>query len=401
MKGKFLLRRSILTSLIGLIIVIFVLGLVYFFSSNSLKPKDTALQIFNDCAGSAVKSQCYITKFGELSKNNPVPITLETLEDLKKLDSSVSYCHSIAHKIANAEVAKEPKNWMEVFEKVDLNACSRGFFHGILEGYTGFNPEFRLSSSSINNLCNELSENPKIVITGNTISRVCPHAAGHMLLVQENGNLDSSVGICKGTDSKFQFDCYIGIFMEYTVRDNLSEHGIAKKVFWDKANIAELKNICLENQENKAESACWEGIMPALANVYYSEPSSLKTFCESLPKGDKQNCLFKGTGEIALLQKDSSLKQNLLNLCGNFTEVEAEYKTCLSGVNFYIVSTRPEQLPELVLFCQNTANNLSQFCFGKIAENVQKYFTSQKQQMLCKTENENIKTFCRENLKII
>jgi hypothetical protein len=257
-----------------------------------------------------------------------------------------------------------------------------------------------LNANSINNLCESLSNNPKISIKGNTVVKVCPHAIGHMILVQEEGDLDSSINICKNVKDRFRIDCYLGIFMENTLRDNLSEHGIAQKINWDGKNLLILRSSCLKYLDQKISSACLQGITPAVATIFQNNLPGLKNFCKSLPKSEQKMCLYRGIGEISLWNHGANVSADLRAYCNNFTTPD-DYHICTEAVGFYFVSSRPEQTKDLITFCKSANFNEKENCLGKLAANIKSFFTNQKMQFFCHQESEDVKGFCKQYLKII
>ena len=353
----------------------------------SIKKEDSkarASNIFHSCSKNIKpKLTCYADYFSEFSKSNRIEYSLETLEELQKIDPQTNYCHGIAHKISASEVRKNPANWIDVFQKIDLNDCSTGFFHGVIEGHIATDPNFILDKNSITNICDQLKNSSND--SNNNRQDICNramHAIGHMLLVQEKGVTDKAGQICADLASDLQLNCFIGNYMEYAQREMLSEHKIAEKVAWSSKNVKELQDIC-NSLSGIAKKGCFRGIFTTFSSIATSNLNLLWQYCSQMQDLEElQACHMGGIGGIAVLASNGYAKEiKLDSLCSGFLQ-DSEYDLCLSQIIRSIIVGSPKNLDQLIEFCSRLNKNPTD-CFDKIKLFLDQYYDKKYIDKLC------------------
>lgn len=287
-------------------------------------------EFFDTCAAHANKTACYQDLFATFTSQHSLQEALILLQRLAKLDPSVKYCHPYAHKIAQEEVRKDPDKWLSVLENIDPFACTRGFFHGVIEAHIGSNPNFRLNAQTIKKICGIVQGDSKANLAYDTS---CSHATGHLLLVQTKGNIPEAISICSSLDDLNQYGCAEGVFMEDSNRENLVEHGIAERKKWDKNFIAERETYC-RTYQGKIASACYVTLADLYASVYEGDKVLLFSLCERAPTAfDKKRCFFEAAAFSTFLSVSRGNKRE--DLCDVLKD-DKQYDECVSFISTYL-----------------------------------------------------------------
>ncbi len=332
------------------------------FQSSVVNKELIAQQLYENCSQRGEKGKCYTDLFADIAKKYPLQISEEILHILQGKDTTVEYCHGIAHKIANIEVEKDSKNWLDLFRFVDLNACSRGYFHGVIEGYTRFNPQYVLNEDNIPPLCTDISEKVKERVEKSHAVRICLHAIGHMLLVQEKGEVEKANTICSKLGKEKEYECFVGVFMEFLGRGNLIIHEILPRLQWSEEAVPFITDLCLKQTDKQIIIACWQSTSEMYASISRSA-DSLHIFCDKAQTYEaKVKCKVQGTGFLGFLFNSSN--EDTSSLCFKFQTVAKEYTQCIEMVIQYIRnSTSSNRSNELTLFCEKQ-NEFAAVCFS-------------------------------------
>lgn len=301
-----------------------------------------AKNLLSACRSHKNAYECYREKFKTLTLNYDANLSIKVLERIQEEDPITRNCHSIAHSIAQKSVEKNPQDWQKMIltaSEKNPNFCSSGFFHGIIERHSGLDPNFSIENREIQNLC--LSTN------NNFREGSCLHALGHIILVEKEGEIDTSVKICGQIDSQFIDECYSGIFMENMVRRNLQEHAIAKMHAWDWDFAFELENLCL-NQEGKSAKACWGEMGFLYAHLNNDNPPGTFRLCSKTQVADyRENCYKHAAFKIPLTADTQSKVNQICNVYSD--EKNIEY--CLTYVLSTLINNSSNFYQKAVDFC--------------------------------------------------
>lgn len=375
MKAK---REKLITIalLIGLILLLNLLVITsYFLFHRTSKPSSVdvsqvAKQFAASCSGHQGSENCYAAAFGDFTKKHTLQDALGVLHDVEKIDPSALYCHLSAHKIAIAEVEKNPDKWLDVLKTVDLQECSRGFFHGVVEGYTLYHPEFTLNTTTIPLVCsqiaNKLADSQPIPDS----MRICTHAAGHMLLVQDNANVTQAANLCSQLEDDLQRPCYEGVFMENMSKDNLVVHGLSEKPLWNEQSAAIQEKICTAYSGVPAD-ACWSSLGQMYGSIANGSLPALHASCSQAPTDHlKQACEENGAGLMALMIAGGKKKQApMFDVCQNFQADKTKYTDCIAYIVPFIINSSPSFTQQAQAFCDSIDDTEKAFCMSRVERN--------------------------------
>ncbi len=327
---------------------------------ESAVPVDTQ-RIFDACQKSSELERCYGDKFWELGKNRKFEHTMDVFYSLQSVDPSTLSCHFIAHKISQAEVSKNPSLWLDVIGKIDLNSCSRGFFHGAIEGYLQLDPDFVLNKNTIVDICDKVSKRTSSNLSKSHTKSMCMHTVGHMVLVQAEGNVDNGLEICSQLSVDTEKDCYDGVFMENINRENLQLHDLAEDLDWNEDNTFQIERLC-KKYSGVAAGACWEGVSEMYGSISNGDSTRLYSLCLAVPENaDRENCYAKGSGFMAFLiaSGKSNPKGGLTSLC---KENDGQRNKCIQHVISYVLNSSKSYKDQILSFCDNLPADSISFC---------------------------------------
>lgn len=353
----------------NLIIFLLIFGLIslsiFLSNSKALTKEDYAEKIFQTCKISQDKNSCYQDQFKSLTKDKDLFFSVETVKMLQNLDPQTNYCHNLAHTISIEEVSKNPQKWLELLSKVSIDDCSRGYFHGVFEGYMRVNNNFQISADSINDVCSKISKD-KIEPQKGKILRNCPHAMGHLLLVEKNGDVKASIDECQKVSDNFKKYCDIGVFMEDSQRDNLAVHGLSQNFTVDQEYLKKTENLCNE-YNNETSSACWQSLGEVMGK-YYKDKDKTYISCQNAKNSqDQETCYLYGISALSTYLASNRLEnpQNL-NFCGPFTNEKDKYQKCITSLISYVLNTSESFKGFLYSFCQTIYTDNKNFCLEKV-----------------------------------
>ena len=220
-----------------------------------------SLEINNKCKDSIDKDHCYGEFFYIFTHKYNLADSVAILQNLQKINpEGTRGCHFMAHKISQAEVEKDPKQWLNIIKKVSPSMCTGGFLHGVLEAHVGDDPSFEINSTSVNYIC----EN--VLSYSSFAQRSCAHNFGHLMLIQTNGSIPKAVDQCgKLNKLSFKYECLSGTFMENITMENLVAHAIEpKRLPWTEKRAGEIEILCSQYSDLQAK-ACWK----ELSYIYF------------------------------------------------------------------------------------------------------------------------------------
>lgn len=317
MTSRFIITLS--STIIIIILTINLLPINKYKNSNSTA-KDIefiARKIASNCQKSAFANECYKKNFFELSKKSDLDFSKNVLLAVQHKDPSTFSCHSIAHFMGRAQVEKNPSKWKEILAKEWPAECSGGYFHGIIETHFGLNQGISLDGQEIESICKISSS----LYTQNS----CLHIFGHIIIVENYGDLEKSVKVCNQVKSSSALHCYSGIFMENMVRENLKEHGISQQRNWDQTFSQELESVCLK-QIVLAKEACWGEMGFFYAELEDNQYISAYQDCLKAPEEKyREYCYLKAVMKISI-STESHLLDN--KLCNSFISDDNKFEKC-------------------------------------------------------------------------
>jgi hypothetical protein len=360
-KTKSLSKINHLVFILLLLITMLSLLIIYFLSQNQLsKTTNAARNIMNSCNYTNDKEQCYSRGFKILTEQTNIDFAKETLFELQILDpQNANGCHLIAHSISIAETHKQPQNWLNLLKEQDVNACSGGFLHGVLEAHMSSDPEFVLDVNQFLQICSQVKNQQRGRLS-------CNHNLGHLLLVQENHNFNSAIVVCNGIrDFAERYECLSGMFMENLTRINLEAHGISELIPWNMESITEVEKLC-NSHKNLPAQACWKVISYLYTSVNKADPQGLFNYCYQRTPTQKigDECFIYGIGNMTTFTIFDH--KNLDRMCTFFSSDDSRFHKCMSQVLGTMLGSTLQFAEEAINMCNYSYTEYKEQCFKTI-----------------------------------
>jgi hypothetical protein len=328
--------------------------------------KKVAASIHSSCFSNIRRDECYSKNFFNLTKTGSFTFSRKVLSELETIDSTVKDCHFIAHQIALAEVIKKPERWMNLFEEFSPQECSRGYMHGIIEGHQRADPSFKINSVTISEICTDI-EMFYSEAGSYDIFRNCVHTMGHLLLVQERGNVEGAVNLCLGMEEKIRYPCSFGVFMENLQRQNLQAHGIpGRTAFNSSAKEAEIKRC--KGYSALAADACWENISWLFNKINNYDPEKLIDDCRNAQSESAlSKCYSWGSNVIALYRLSGQLEEKDIDgICDALNFQEGIFNECIEKTVYYLIVANKSMQPYVWDFCSKLQGSSREVCFKQL-----------------------------------
>lgn len=306
--------------------------------------------------GSSIEKQiCYSRLFKPLTLSRGPTFALAALNNLQRIDAAMGIdCHYIAHAIGRETFFRDPEHWSDYFITFSP-VCREGGTHGIFEAYVdthGLTPETFLS------LCDKAE----------TVDGYCYHMAGHVLLAENRGDIDKSLGMCHWLpNTQRRHMCYAAVFMENETAQLLIAHGIAGPEYLDwKARLSTLKDICHRHTGDQAV-ACWLELGLVYIDVYKSDPAIIYQACiEGAPSEWAGHECEKYAMEILASSLDNAhLGDNARRIC-EAVPTETLQTECYSHIAITLSNSNPKNIHSLILFCGSLAFRYQRQCYTSL-----------------------------------
>lgn len=328
---------------------------------EQINPTTEANAAYKKCNNSTNSQNCYAEFFSQLTKAQGIAQASSTVEKLLALNAkSGMSCHFIAHKIAQAEIQKNPNKWKDILKEVSLSDCSSGYIHGILEAHLAEDPNFIINSKTIAGTCQGLKLDTVYTGIG------CYHAMGHLLLVQDEGKVPIAASECNKFNAPIrQKDCLMGTFMEAVIGENLQAHGIIKKrPVWNQARAAEIEKLCSE-YSGIAQEACWRQIAHIYSTINHANPEGVYNDCKKAPTESLTNACFLH-GIAVIMNQIKPYSAEFHKVCNNFPETNPLFKSCIQTVISSTTYNSAKNSDVLLDFCSHSYSTYRKYCNGDI-----------------------------------
>lgn len=333
---------------------------------NRHNPKKVAEEIYTLCQDRNPRDACYAGNFYTLAKSERFDFTHKVLVELRGIDKTVSDCHFIAHQIALSEVGSNPAGWMSLFKEFSPEECAGGFLHGVIEGYGRTDSSFTITGDTLSEVCREVekihSEKGDF-----EIYRGCVHTMGHLLLVQEDGNVDKAVKICLSLPENSVLACSFGVFMENLQRQNLKAHGVRNSIVFDNKTKSEETDRCGQYSGIVSE-ACWQNISWFFNKINNYDQGALYEDCKKAPTGIAvSRCYTWGASVIGLYRLSEQIQaKDLTGLCDPLKNNQEFFNRCLKGVVSYLLLANSAFFDDVQNFCQGLEERDKNVCLSEL-----------------------------------
>lgn len=346
--------------------------LILTFVANLNTSNQTFIQLYSDvivrnCKVEKYSSICYGNHLSWANQIFGFKLTLKLLKTIQIKDFQANHCHSIAHKIAQSEIQKNPGKWLSFFKQLeDPYMCFTGFIHGAIEGKKRFDPKLVLDKPIFEKMCqdiiNEINQkNPY----------PCAHALGHVLLVEQHADLSKSINICQSLSTGLQRGCLDGLFMELILKTNLAAHGLVWPQKITDSYVKEIESICANYDGNTAES-CWREISQAYYMLEGPDLIKLKNHCQH--GGNNENikaCYFRSFN-FSLVDKKFDHSQ-LSELCSDYANNEDDIYNCYDWAITGLILTSPKYIPMISELCNKAPATFYDSCWKMKEERLKMY----------------------------
>ena len=385
MRKKFKKSRIIVI----ILILIVAVELVFLLTKPLQKSAETEAQsIVSQCAKTKNWYECFGSALARLNEKRDFGFSMSVFNEIQMADPKARDCHIMAHYLMLSEVKKNPSRWADLMKKIDPNACTYGFIHGVIEGRERYLGGNELDPQSVNRICELIFKKN----SGYGVDQACAHIVGHIILAEQRGDIDKSVSICNGVDNKLRDPCYSGIFMESFTRDNLVAHGIGQHIPWNEETIKNQENICRKYPEEAAHG-CWQEITHMYMSSSKNNPRMLWELCNHAPNdNDVLYCYMHGVGsQIKAMMKDEYKKV----ACEPFLKSDSKMKFCINYITLAFITESIKFFPDVLAFCNNDIpEKYKKECYKNIQQALSKYASVSVQNDLCTSAPADFRSYC-------
>lgn len=343
--------------------------------------------IIKNCEKLSYKEYCYADQLYGISKRNDLVYAKNVLTSLQKEDPIQSRgCHLMGHKIAYAEMEKDPTSWKTLLQSQDPNFCTGGFMHGVLEAHMRYDSTFTLNAQTFPVICSNVKN------VGNGMLS-CKHILGHLLLVEKQGNIKQAVAVCgEVEDYASMIECLSGSFMENITRLNLIDHGLAKPLEYSWKEAAKIEDMC-RGYAGLAEQACWKELSYMYITLNNSDPNGVYTSCNRAPEQVfRDECYLYGVGNLVVYS--TFQQKNLPYLCDKYTIDDPLYDRCVSHVIGAMLTSSPDFIDRTDLLCQSVYPSYQKQCYTHISFKLNTILSLEQRQQYCTKINNAYQEVC-------
>ena len=384
LKNKLTIKRVLV-----ILITLFIVGeSLYLLLPRSRNLSNDAHRIITQCENTKDWHKCYGLGLASVNKTSNLEYTLSLLEKLESIQLKARDCHLLAHYISLSEVERNPKKWKDVLLKVDPNACTYGFIHGVLEGRTRFNNGEGIDKKTIENICTLLYKKSKKA----GVDESCSHVMGHILLAEQQDNISFSISVCDSLSIKLQYMCFGGVFMEHFTRNNIVAHGVGYFIPWNNETIHEQESICLKYSGQKGQ-ACWLEMAHLYSTAAKDNPSKTWQLCSQAPEKEFAfNCYLHAMGNSI---KSHSTIEYKKEVCTPFANDKQRLGICFDYMATALIVESTKFLGDAVHFCNNLwSQEVIKECYRSVGRALHTYTNDKEQDKLCEPFTGDFKKYC-------
>ncbi len=320
--------------------------------------------IHTQCSQLSYREHCYANALYKQTAHTTLSHARKTLVYLQELDPQNALgCHFLAHRIAQAEVEKNPAGWQEVAKALTPYECTGGYIHGVIETHVASDPQFELTTDAMHAICGAVAWDEGFS------HRSCYHIMGHLLLTETLGNLTQALARCHPlTQNASVYECLSGTFMENLTRENLTAHGIAQKLIWNEQAASEIEQLCSSHHGIEAK-ACWKELSYIYITISGADATSLYTLCKRAQDPNAiTDCFIYGAGNMVNFRQFD--KTRLPFVCTVLPAGSREEKRCLQQLVGSLLTSSPKNMQWATTLCQSSSNKT--LCFAAIQDVVRR-----------------------------
>lgn len=352
----------------------------------------TAVERVGICKQLSQESICVNTVFVDIAKNNTMLFTIQVMERLQQ-NAELQSCHFISHLVGNVELSKNPGEWRELLKSTNPYRCGGGFLHGILERLLAAENQRKIDPKLLREICDNASPQDD--------GLNCIHTMGHLLVLETGRDLEKSIEICKrfvpGVDGR-SYQCYHGLFMEYTTKLNFRLHNLEKiPEAITQNDVDYLEGICRE-LKNIAAKGCWEQISRYYLTVSQEDSDEAYLLCARA--GARQYVeycrLYLGSLIVSNPKvKNKDIKNTINGYCKNYDKNSESGAVCRLHLVGILLSDTLIKVPTMIKYCSTLDPIYQDSCFLKIGSMLYLSSTQEKIDEYCMNVPQNFKKNCK------
>ncbi len=361
--------------------LVFVLGIFLYIAITSSSMLSSSFakvpaQIFVSLCNRVMdKTACYEENVPKLMLLIPVESIFPIIREIQNLDKSYQFCHVLAHKLGEQEVAKNSDAWMDLMHKNPPDSlCSNGYIHGVIVGRFNYAelPQEKIDAiePDLASACESKSDwHPT-----NLDRAMCYHGMGHVLTFITGANMPLAVSFCKKIAVKnngedYSQTCISGVFMQifqplepedfeliarlpvkptrstlaafcgvYTTQE---ERSLCFGEGWplfrtDLQTASGVQSFCTTTKDIATQTNCYRTAFSIGARGSLGNPDKQAAICRALPLALGKQCL--GILANAFIEENRTQSAKAVAICeaapAAYTDACFQYLLNLTSFNF-------------------------------------------------------------------
>lgn len=346
-----------------------------------------AASVVAACSDAPHRAFCYETEIPKLLTEVSSKEIFEVIRKVRAADSGYVFCHVLAHKIGEQEVAKDPENWLEVLANGPVDGlCSNGYAHGATMA------RFNVAAFDEEQMAAALPDISRACLPRDGYEptalqmAMCYHGLGHVFVHLTDAAVPRALAACRyvtndGPGAEFSTQCVEGVYMQLfqplepedlalieklpyaptqnTVTDFCREQSSTEEEFatcWREAwplfseemkSAAGITSYCNELSEESGRNACFISAYTINGRHHLEDPETMARICNEFEKSAMGSCFARGAN--AFLEEDPNLIEEGVAFCARANEASSQ-ETCyaylrdIGAFNFHAGSEYHERL---------------------------------------------------------
>lgn len=365
--------------------------------------KEYAKEVIATCADVRYAPTCYEEEVPKLLAEIPIEETFAVIREIQVADESYRFCHVLAHKLGEREVAKDPQHWFDVIPRCPTDGlCSNGCVHGA--AVERFN-DVVFTEENLKQIVPDLAIACEMRDGYNPTpldQAMCYHGIGHLTIHITEARIDAALEICdriavKDDGRNFERMCDEGIFMQLfqplepedfalvdqlpmelskntvavfcgTYSNTVAEEGACLRESWplfaEETRTADgIVAFCAMSPSSE-EDECYQSLLAIMGRSTLGDPAASHRICSGLPETRQAECF--ATAGMTILEEDRVRSGEAVAYCSSIaTEVnrQACYDRLLQVATFVF---HPAD-PNLRTMCSALPEPWQQQCMAKRA----------------------------------
>jgi len=339
------------------------------FEKPTSSPQSQAEEDYQHCKskkgkGISDQHECYGRLMEESAYRFGQEYAFEVMHELQKKDSGTIGCHFISHGVGWGMYKHDPEHWQQTMNNLSTE-CSYGALHGLLEYYISGLPDGKLTKEIAQAICP-----PHNALGG------CGHPLGHILLVEEKGDVDRALDFCDVLGDN-KGSCYHGVFMEHHLALNLILHGFGdpKRKNWSDF-LEKDAEFCKKYSEEKL-NACWGRLAHSIYYRYDQDVRKIYDYCNRAPNKQAAR-VCKQISFTGLYTVTHANLPKYISYCTLERSFDPGFEqVCYNEyVGLLLANNKPEHATEVVPFCLGLPSSFTRDCLRMVGDNLKKYHLS-------------------------